>query len=264
MGSLTAFSFCAFTCRLYAAGISAIGLEAMTTSFNVTTDLSQKPAFNAAVGFTRADTLRAISECAGYSEGSPESTAILATLTCWCDCYLFATDLDSSEGMYQSVMVVQLLDAVIARRDKSVASLLDFLEQWVPSYAVAAEPDNKLIDYYASSAAMASLLPKIVSGRPLAIQKPLAALSVKQQVAAAAPATAIAPSLHLQAHATVLDACDPIELTMTESTVVRTLFYEGLLTHTPGPVAGLRVSNDFIQLHFVDKFAQLLAANPTL
>ena len=96
--------------RALSAGISAVGLEAMTTAFNVTTDLSQKPAFNAAVGFTRADTLHAITECIGYAEDSPESIAILATLTRWCDGYLFAAKLDAEEGMYQSVMVVQLLD----------------------------------------------------------------------------------------------------------------------------------------------------------
>jgi len=54
------------------------------------------------------------------------------------------------------------------------------------------------------------------------------------------------------------------DLTETESTVVRTLFYEGRLTHTPGQVNGLRVSNDYMQQLFVDKFAQHLATDTTL
>ena len=183
--------------RALSAGISAVGLEAMTTAFNVTTDLSQKPAFNAAVGFTRADTLHAITECIGYAEDSPESIAILATLTRWCDGYLFAAKLDAEEGMYQSVMVVQLLDAVLAERDKSIGSLIAFLERWVPSNSLAAEPDLELMDYYAPSAAMATLLPKLVSGRPLDVPSPLVALSVMQQVIAAAPANK--PAAHLPA-----------------------------------------------------------------
>ena len=253
----------------------------MTTAFNITTDLSQKPAFNAAVGFTRADTLRAIAECVGYTEGSPESSAILATLTRWCDGYLFASELDASEGMYQSGIVVQLLDTVLARRDKSAASLHAFLELWVPSYSVAAvwvpsysvaaEPDRELMDYYAPSAAMATLLPKLVSGKPLAVPMPLVALSVIQQVAASAPAAVSHPfergssATALRALATAtFDVLAPIDLNATESTVVRTLFYEGLLTHVSGQVAGLRVSNDFMQQHFVDKFAQHLASDTTL
>lgn len=223
------------------------------------------------MGFTRADALRAIAECAGYAEGSPESTAILATLARWCDGYLFAAELDVSEGMFQSVMVVQLLDAVLARRDKSAASLMEFLEQWVPSYSVAAEPDRELMDYYAPSAAMVTLLPKLVSGNPLAVPKPLASLSVILQVAASAPSVnysqsargTIVTAFHALSDAS-LDAHIPVNLTVAESTVVRTLFYEGLLTHTPGPMVGLRVSNDFMQQHFVDKFAQHLAADTTL
>lgn len=240
----------------------------MTTAFNVTTDLSQKHAFNAAIGFTRADALRAISECVGYLEGSPESTAILATLTRWCDSYLFAAELDATEGMYQSVMVVQLLDAVLAQRDKSTASLIGFLERWVPSHSVAAAPDRELMDYYAPSAAMATLLPKLVSGRPLAVPTPLANLSVTDQVVAAAVGapsaqSSITTALEAVASAT-LDMAVPNDLTETESTVVRTLFYEGLLTHAPGQVNGLRVSNDYMQQLFVDKFARHLATDTTL
>lgn len=230
-------------------------------AFGITTDLSQKPAFNEAVGFTRADALRAISDCVGYAEGSPESTAILATLTRWCDGYLFAAELDAIEGMYQSGMVVQLLDAVLARRDKTTASLLGFLVGWAPtSDLVAVVRDRKLLDYYAPSAAMATLLPKLVSGRPLAVPTPLTELSVIDQVLAAAvdaPSARGSKATDLEALASTtgtLDVAVPIDLTDAENTIVRTLLYDGILTHAPGHVNGLRVSNDFVQQLFVDKF----------
>lgn len=235
----------------------------MTTAFNITTDLSQKPTFNAVVGFTRADTLRAIDECAGFAEGSEESSAILATLTRWCSGYLFAAKLDAHEGMYQPAKVVQLLAAVLSERDKPMAQVL---EQWVPSYEAAAEPGRELMDYYAPSAAMVSLLPKLVSGRPLAGPRPLVALSVLQQVSAAAPAAAgMTAAAALQAVAAVnFDALTPVDLTETESTIVRTLFYEGLLTHTAGQVVGLHASNEFMRQNFFGKFSQQLAADSTL
>jgi hypothetical protein len=245
-------------------------MDVMTTAFNITTDLSQWPAFNAAIGFTRADTIRAIAECVGHAAGSPESSAILATLTRWCDGYLFASKLDASEGMYQSVMVVQLLGEVFKERDRTMAPLTSLLARWVPSLSVAAQPDRELMDYYAPSAAMSLLLPKLVSGTPLAVPTPLAALSVTQQAQATMPASS-ALSAHafntaaLKALATAArDGLAPVDLTHTESILVRTLFYEGLLTYTAGQSNGLRVSNEFMQQYYVDKFAQHLAANPTL
>jgi hypothetical protein len=254
----------------------------MTTSFNVALDLSQMAAFNSAVGFTRADVVRAIDECLGYSERSPESEAMLTTLTRWCDGYLFAEELETTEGVFQSAMVVLLLNEVRARRDNSLTSLADFLARWVPGGAVAPEPDLELLDFYAPSAAMVTLVPKLSLGRVLAIPKPLAALSLRQQVQAAVPSSAMEKShtVALKALVTATQdsvtstACNPhaaelidatvISLTETESTVVRTLYYEGLLTHAARPCQGLRVPNDFMQRYFIDKFAAHLASDTTL
>ena len=83
----------------------------MATSFSVYTDVSQDSSFNSAVGFTQIDVLQAIESCLGYSFTSKESKSILATLTHWGDGYGFSACLSATEGMYQSVMVVQLLRA---------------------------------------------------------------------------------------------------------------------------------------------------------
>jgi hypothetical protein len=263
-------SYSPFICIAFP-GISAIGIEALTSSFNITTDVSQKAAFNGAVGFTRADSLRAIEECVGFKEFSAESDAIIATLTRWCDGFLFSPQLDANEGMLQPAMVVQLLDAVLALNDKS--RLHELLERWIPSSAGAAMPDRELMDYYAPSAAMATLLPKVFLGKALVVPAPLADISVQQQIVACTPAVLCVESDLLALALQGFDEPsafffakedDPVSLSEAEGTIVRTLFYEGLLTHAAKPCSGLRVSNDYMQQRFFDKFAQHLTSDLTL
>jgi len=104
------------------AGISAVGLEAMATAFNITIDLSQTPAFNAAVGFTRADTLRAITECVGYAPGSPgelchpcDANAVVRRVLVWQRSWTRQRACTSLSWWYSSCMRC-LLSATSPRR----------------------------------------------------------------------------------------------------------------------------------------------------
>lgn len=216
----------------------------MSGAFNIATDASQNLALNGAVGFSRDDVSRAIVECTGYDAGSDEHAAIVATLTKWGNGYLFAPELTAESGMYQSVMVVQLLNAV---KELPRDRVLGFLASWEPSVPLQAEPDRALMDYYAPSAALLPLLEQLTGpGKSIPAPGTLNALSLADQVAAAAAST---PTVSAR------DA------------IVRALFYEGLLTHTP-MVAGagyappqLRVPNNNMQRRFFDRFVEHLRKN---
>lgn len=224
----------------------------MTSAFNIVTDVSQHRALNGAVGFSRDDVSRAIVECTGYEVGSDEHAAIMATLTRWGNGYLFANRLAASDGMYQSVMVVQLLNAV---KDLPREEVQGFLAGWVPTVPLQEEPESALMDYYAPSAALLPLLQRL-TGPGLSIPAPtLNALSVEARVAAASAESA--------------------DDERAAATIVRTLYYEGLLTHTAAAKSdagagtgyadpSLRVPNDNMQRRYFARVSAHLRRDDTI
>mgnify|MGYP001077762224 CR=1 FL=1 len=172
------------------------------------TDASQLAELNGAVGFSRDDVSRAIVECTGYKARSKEHAAIVATLTRWCDGYLFADGLKAADGMFQSFMVVQVLAAV---KEQHRGELLGFLARWAPAVPLEAEPEASLMEYYAHSAALLPQLQRL-TGPGLTIPAPaLGALSVATRVATATTKS--------------------VDDTREAATIVRTLYHQGLLTH---------------------------------
>jgi len=263
-------------CPLHAAaGISPVGLDAMTAAFNCVTDVSDADEFNNAIGFTEGDVRRAVVECLGYPAGSSEQQHIVDTLRVWGNAYRFAANLGASAGMFQTVMVTQLLTAI--RRKKSLTPLEHWLRSWVPSGAVGTEPEQQLLAYFTRSGAMDVLLPKLVSSgkQPITVPVPLSSLRVEQQLEAArVPAASSRDAVLLSNWAsadagqargyggsTPAAAAAPAAA-VAEQTLVRTLYFEGLLTHGEDAAGGLRVPNESMRGRFVERFAAVVAADP--
>lgn len=248
----------------------------MSNAFNCVFDASELRAFNGAIGFTERDVRRAVTECLGYAPDSPELQHILATLQLWGNSYRFAPGLGPSDGMFQTVMVTHLLLAlrdVLATRSLTLAALQEWLGSWVPSGPVGTDPEEQLLGYFMSSGAMNSLLPKLVaSAQHLPAPTPLSRLHVQQQVAAASVSQAAhRDSLLLRNWALVDSGGSPVA-DEAEQTLVRTMYYEGLLTHSAAGASAsdgkhasggsLRVPNEQMHSRFIQKFAALVAADP--
>lgn len=250
----------------------------MTAAFNCATNVSEMEEFNSAIGFTEEDVRRAVVECLGYPVGSPEQQHIVDTLRLWGNGYRFAAMLDSAAGMFQTVMVTELLTAI--RCKKSQAPLERWLRSWVPSGAVGTEPEKQLLAYFTRCGAMDTLLPKLVSSdkQPISTPIPLGSLGVEQQlevVRIPAASSRDAVLLSNWAHADAgqeqgdggsTSAAPPaaaaVALSDAEQTLVRTLYFEGLVTHADDAAGGLRVPNQAMRGRFVERFAAFLAADP--
>jgi hypothetical protein len=245
----TPFRFCT--------GISPVGLECMTAAFNCFTDISQDASMNAAIGFSSTDVSDAIKSCLGLPVRCLEHAAVLSCLTRWGDGYGFAANLD--QGMFQSTLVVQLLRE-LAQRPPQI-SLDTFLSQWTPPSAL--QLDRALMNYYAPSAAMTKLLPRLLANSAIPVPTPLWNVAVMDQVAAgelpkdfriSAASTAVSASEVSMRPFNGALIVDTVQLDAGQNALIRTLFYEGILTFEQGR-SSLRVSNDAIRLSFLDHIA---------
>lgn len=283
------------------AGISPVGLEAMASSFNCAFDLSALAPFNGAVGFSEADVRRAVVECLGYAMGSREQRFVVDTLKQWANGYRFAAGLSSTKSMYQSAMVLQLLTELSATNWETRlhgVKLQRWLSSWIPSGAVGTEVEDQLLAYYSHSGGMDRLLPQLVASerRAIAPPHPLSALRVEEQVAAAHLPAAPGARDQVLLDAWAVAATEPLRgdigssssssvatfstegadaeaeaashlaaAQAAEKTLLRTLYFDGLVTHAvhgSAAGAGLLVPTNSMRRRFVDRFARVLRADP--
>ncbi len=114
--------------RVFVTGASPILLDDLMTGFNITTNISLEPRFNALAGFTKADVTRAVEELLRDSPelatipGIEDREALLAELTQYYDGYRFARR--APERVFNPTMVLSFLRE-LARYGEYPLQMLD-------------------------------------------------------------------------------------------------------------------------------------------
>lgn len=255
--------------RIFLTGISPVGLDTMTTGFNIVTNVSHDAPFNGTIGFTHADVEEALLQCLGLPKQSEQQQLVIEMLRRWGNGYLFSAGLGELDGMFQSVMVVQALTQLRLLPGQLTADAVRaFTSAWTPSGPIGVEPEKQLLDFFTRSGSMLTLLPKLVAGSLIAAPSPLSSLAVEQQVDSAAPAADIASAERSCSLLAAVDAVrletSPALLRPVEASLARTLYFEGLLTHAPQAAAALRVSNESMKQRFIDRFTAHLSEDHRL
>jgi hypothetical protein len=90
--------------RVFITGVSPITLDALTSGFNITDNISTNPVFHNLMGFTHAETLKMLEKAAIPAE---KQGAIMSDLTDWYDGYKFAENVE--ERLFNPDMLLYFL-----------------------------------------------------------------------------------------------------------------------------------------------------------
>ncbi len=100
--------------RIYMTGVSPVTMDDLTSGFNIAMNISQRPQFNAMLGFAEADVLKLYTDFKGvgaYTEGEPEDW--VRSFKPWYDGYCFAEEKIGLESVFNSDMVLYHLSALV-------------------------------------------------------------------------------------------------------------------------------------------------------
>ena len=103
------------TCdRIFMTGVSPVTMDDLTSGFNIATNISQEPAFNAMVGFTAEETRRLFEDFRGAGRFLDDAGPHLATVKAWYDSYCFSEPCAGRETLYNCDMVLYYLGELVA------------------------------------------------------------------------------------------------------------------------------------------------------
>ena len=108
--------------RLFVTGVSPITLDDVTSGFNIGTNISLAPEFNALLGFTEAEVRQLLQTYRKAGVLALEEEAALDVMREWYDGYRFAEGV--KETVYNTDMVLYFLDAAMPRKPMP-ANLID-------------------------------------------------------------------------------------------------------------------------------------------
>ncbi|MDZ7879113.1 MAG: AAA family ATPase [Saprospiraceae bacterium] len=87
--------------RFFAAGVSPLTVDAMTSGFNITSSLAQELKFHDLMGFTQQEVVHILKQVGATDEAIP---ALLTDLKAWYNGYLFHNE--AGERLYNSDMIM--------------------------------------------------------------------------------------------------------------------------------------------------------------
>ncbi len=103
------------TCdRIFMTGVSPVTMDDLTSGFNIATNISQEPEFNAMVGFTADETRRLFEDFQGTRLFTDAAGTHLATVKAWYDSYCFSKPLAGRETLYNCDMALYYLSKLVA------------------------------------------------------------------------------------------------------------------------------------------------------
>jgi len=100
--------------RIFMTGVSPVTMDDLTSGFNIATNLTLEPEFNAALGFTEAEVLKMYSDFKGtgnFTEGDPAE--IVNSIKPWYDGYCFAEEKVGQECVFNSDMTLYHLKHLV-------------------------------------------------------------------------------------------------------------------------------------------------------
>ena len=100
--------------RIYMTGVSPVTMDDLTSGFNIATNITQNPRFNAMLGFEEREVLRLYEDFKGvgeYQEGNPADW--VRSFKPWYDGYCFSPKKVGKESVFNSDMVLYHLSALV-------------------------------------------------------------------------------------------------------------------------------------------------------
>ena len=100
--------------RIYMTGVSPVTMDDLTSGFNIATNISQKPQFNAMLGFSEAEVLKIYTDFKGvgaYQDGEPADW--VKSIKPWYDGYCFSKTKIGTECVFNSDMVLYHLSSLV-------------------------------------------------------------------------------------------------------------------------------------------------------
>ena len=100
--------------RIFMTGVSPVTMDDLTSGFNIATNISQKPQFNAMLGFSEKEVLKLYTDFKGvgaYQEGEPADW--VKSIKPWYDGYCFSEAKIGKESVFNSDMALYHLSALI-------------------------------------------------------------------------------------------------------------------------------------------------------
>ncbi len=103
------------TCdRIFMTGVSPVTMDDLTSGFNIATNISQEPEFNAMVGFTADETRRLFEDFQGTGRFADAAGPHLAMVKAWYDSYCFSKSCAGRETLYNCDMALYYLSKLVA------------------------------------------------------------------------------------------------------------------------------------------------------
>jgi len=103
------------TCdRIFMTGVSPVTMDDLTSGFNIATNISLEPVFNAMVGFTQDETRKLFEDFAGCGKFTGDVEGHLRTVRAWYDSYCFSKEKVGEESLYNCDMVLYYLGYLVA------------------------------------------------------------------------------------------------------------------------------------------------------
>ncbi len=103
------------TCdRIFMTGVSPVTMDDLTSGFNIATNITQEPGFNAMVGFTEEETIKLYKDFQGTGLFTDSYEAHLRTIKEWYDNYCFSEDRVGQESLYNCDMSLYYLSKLVS------------------------------------------------------------------------------------------------------------------------------------------------------
>ena len=103
------------TCdRIFMTGVSPVTMDDLTSGFNIATNITPEPEFNAMVGFTEEETIKLYKDFQGVGGFTDSAEVHLKTVKEWYDNYCFSEDRVGQETLYNCDMALYYLSKLVS------------------------------------------------------------------------------------------------------------------------------------------------------
>ena len=111
--------------RAFITGVSPVTMDDLTSGFNIGTNYTTQPEFNAMVGFTEEEVREIIDYYRQYYTFQHSTDELIDIMKPWYDNYCFAKDCVDESPLYNSDMVLYFIDNYIRRKGRVPENMLD-------------------------------------------------------------------------------------------------------------------------------------------
>ena len=111
--------------RLFITGVSPVTMDDLTSGFNIATNYTTQPEFNAMMGFTEQEVRDMIDYYRQYYTFNHSTDELIEVMKPWYDNYCFAPECLDEPPLYNSDMVLYFVDNYIRRKGRLPEDMLD-------------------------------------------------------------------------------------------------------------------------------------------